>query len=50
MWRVIKALLVLAIVAALGVIAFAYAGPWLFPAEFAAPQQDITLPVDLDLD
>lgn len=50
MWRIIKALLVLAIVAALGVIAFAYAGPWLFPAEFAAPQQEITLPVELDLD
>jgi len=50
MWRIIKALIVLAVLAALGVVAFAYVGPILFPAEFAAPQQDVTVPVDLDLD
>ena len=30
-------------------IAFAYVGPILFPAEFAAPQREVTLPVTLDL-
>jgi hypothetical protein len=49
MWRLIKILIFLAILAALALIAFAYVGPILFPAEFAAPQQDVTLPVTLDL-
>jgi len=45
--RLIKGLVVLVLLAALGVVAFAYLGPLLFPAEFAAPQQDIRLPVTL---
>ncbi|MBW7921484.1 MAG: hypothetical protein H3C51_05220 [Rubellimicrobium sp.] len=46
--RLIKGLAVLIVLAALGVVAFAYLGPLLFPAEFAAPQQDIRLPVVLE--
>lgn len=50
MWRLIKVLFFLAIIAGIGLIAFAYVGPILFPAEFAAPQEEVTVPVDLDLE
>lgn len=50
MWRLFKALIFLAILAAIGLVAFAYVGPILFPAEFAAPQEEVTVPVDLDLE
>ena len=49
MWRLIKILIFLAILAALALIAFAYVGTILFPAAFAEPQQHVTLPVTLDL-
>jgi len=49
MWRLIKILIFLAILGAVAMIAFAYVGPILFPAEFAAPQREVTLPVTLDL-
>lgn len=45
--RLIKGLAVLVVLAAIGVVILAYIGPVLFPAEFAAPQQDIRLPVTL---
>lgn len=45
--RLMKGLLVLVVLAAIGVVVLAYLGPILFPAEFSAPQQDIRLPVTL---
>lgn len=45
--RLLKGIVVLAVLAALGVVAFAYLGPLLFPAEFAAPGHEIRLPVTL---
>ncbi|MCC7319770.1 MAG: hypothetical protein IT542_02205 [Rubellimicrobium sp.] len=50
MWRLIKAILALAVLAGIGFVAFVYLGPVLFPAEFAAPQTEVRLPVDLGLD
>ena len=47
MWRLIKILLGLAIVAGLGLVAYAYVGPVLFPADFAAPSQQVSAPVTL---
>ena len=50
MWRIVRILVLLAVIVAFGVIAFAYVGPWMFPAEFAAPRHEVTLPVTLELD
>ena len=44
-----KALLVLVFLAAIGLGAYAYVGPVLFPQDFAAPARDMTAPVTLDL-
>lgn len=49
MWRIFKALLFLGVLAGLALIAYAYLGPWFFPADFAAPQQVTTKPVTLDI-
>ena len=46
MWRIIKWLIYLAILAALALIAYAYLGPF-FGAVFSAPLQKIRVPVDL---
>lgn len=48
MWRLIKFIFVLAILAALALVAYAYVGPLFFPADFAAPSQEVTRPVTLD--
>ena len=48
MWRLIKALLFLIAVAAVGLVAYAYVGPLFFPGDFAAPSQEVTQPVTLD--
>ncbi|WP_375255462.1 hypothetical protein [Yoonia sp.] len=48
MWRLIKALLFLIILAGGGFVAYAYVGPLFFPADFAAPSQEVTQPVTLD--
>ncbi len=48
MWRLIKALAFLIIFAAVGLVAYAYIGPLFFPADFAAPSQEVTRPVTLD--
>lgn len=48
MWRLIKALAFLTILAAVGLVAYAYIGPVFFPADFAAPSQEVTRPVTLD--
>lgn len=49
-WRLIKILLVLAVLAGLMLIAYAYVGPILFPADFAAPSETVTAPVTLELE
>jgi hypothetical protein len=48
MWRLIKALLFLIAVAAVGLVAYAYVGPLFFPGDFAAPSQEVSQPVTLD--
>ena len=47
MGRIVKYLIYLIILAGLGLIAYAYVGPW-FGVDFSAPQSEITLPVVLD--
>lgn len=47
MWRIIKWLIYLAILAALALIAYAYLGPF-FGADFSAPLQEIRIQVDLN--
>ena len=48
MWRLIKALIYLFILCAIGLIAYAYVGPVFFPDDFAAPQQNVSEPVTLE--
>ena len=50
MWRIIKALLFLAVLAAVAFVGYAYVGPVFFPQDFAAPSQEVTVPVTLDLE
>ena len=50
MWRLIKLLLILVVLAGLLLVAYAYVGPIMFPADFAAPSQQITQPVTLEVD
>ena len=48
MLRLIKVLLFLFVLAAAGLIAYAYIGPIFFPADFAPPLQEVTNPVTLE--
>ena len=48
MWRFIKAILYLIIIAAIALVAYAYVGPLFFPADFAAPTEEVIQPVTLD--
>lgn len=50
MWRLFKILLVLIVLAGLALVAYAYVGPIVFPADFAAPSQQISKPVTLEVD
>ncbi len=50
MWRLIKVLLVLAILAGLALVAYAYLGPILFSEDFAPPARQMTIPIDLELE
>jgi hypothetical protein len=50
MWRLLKALLVLAVLAGLAFVAFAYLGPVFLADDFAPPLRQVTTPVDLGLD
>jgi hypothetical protein len=50
MWRLVKMLLVLALLAGLALVAFAYIGPLVMEEDFAAPVRDVTVPVDLGLE
>lgn len=47
MRRLIKVILILVVLGFLALVAFAYLGPVLFPAEFAPPLQEIRQPVTL---
>ncbi len=47
MGRLFKYLIYLTILAGIGLVLYAYIGPW-FGADFSAPQGKITLPVVLD--
>lgn len=49
LWRLIKFLLVLAILGAIALVAYAYVGPVLFPADFAAPVQPVSEPIILEV-
>lgn len=48
MWRVIKLLFYLAVLAGIGLVGFAYIGPLLSPDRFDAPTREIREPVTLD--
>lgn len=48
MWRLIKALLFLIVLGGAALVAYAYVGPVFFPADFAAPSQEVTRPVTLE--
>ena len=48
MWRLIKAIFFLAVFGAIALVAYAYVGPLFFPADFAAPAQEVTRSVTLD--
>ena len=50
MWRIIKALIFLVLLAAVALVAYAYVGPIFFPADFAPPTETINLPVTLEAD
>lgn len=47
LWKLFKALFILAILAGLGLVAYAYLGPLFFPNDFAAPTAEIIQPVTL---
>lgn len=49
MWRLIKVLLILAVLAAIALVAYAYVGPLVLPGDFEPPVREVTQPVDLDL-
>ncbi len=47
MGKLIRLILVLVVLGAVGLVAYAYLGP-IFGADFSAPQQEIRQPVTLD--
>ena len=46
-WRLIKLLFYLAVLGAIGLVAYAYLGPVFFPDDFAPPLEDVAEPVTL---
>lgn len=48
MWRILKAIFYLVILVIIGFVGYAYVGPVLFPADFAAPAVEVIRPVTLD--
>lgn len=48
LWRLIKLILLLAILAGCALIAYAYVGPIVFPADFAAPSEETRVPLLLE--
>ena len=49
LWQLIKLLVFLAVLAFLGLAAYAYVGPY-FGVDFSAPQTEIRRPVTLETD
>ena len=49
MWRLIKVLAALVLIAGVALVAYAYLGPVFFADDFAPPARQVTVPVDLDL-
>ncbi|WP_373356906.1 hypothetical protein [Pseudoroseicyclus sp. CXY001] len=47
MWRLIKFLIYLIILAGIGLVAFAYLGPIFMPGDFDPPAGEVSMPVDL---
>ena len=47
-WRLIKLFLILVVIGAIGLVAYAYVGPLFFSGDFAAPTEEITQPVVLE--
>jgi hypothetical protein len=47
MGRLIKYLFILLVILAIGVVGYAYVGPW-FGADFSPPQEEIRVPLVLD--
>jgi hypothetical protein len=47
MWRFIKFLFVLVVLAAIAFVAYAYLGPIFMPGDFAAPIEEVVKPVTL---
>ena len=50
MWRLIKFLLILALLALVGLVIYAFVGPFVLPGDFEPPVREVTEPVDLGLD
>jgi hypothetical protein len=50
MWRLVKFLLILAVLAGIALVVYAYLGPLVLPGDFEPPLREMTEPVDLDLD
>jgi hypothetical protein len=50
MWRLIKVLFFLVVLAAIGLIGYAYIGPVFFAEDFAAPQHEVVQPVTLGVE
>ncbi len=47
MWRLIKFLFLLVVLAAIAFVGFAYLGPIFIPTDFAAPVEEVVKPVTL---
>lgn len=47
-WRLLKYLLILAALAGIALVIYAYLGPIIFPSDFSAPATEIVEPVTLD--
>ncbi|WP_165767789.1 hypothetical protein [Marivivens niveibacter] len=50
LWRILKILIVLAVLAAIALVVYAYVGPIIFPADFAAPSETVTAPVTFSIE
>lgn len=50
MWRLIKFLFVLIVLAAIAFVGFAYLGPIFTPADFTPPVEEVVKPVTLGAD
>ena len=50
MWRLIKLLFVLIVLAAVAFVGYAYLGPIFTPSDFAPPTEEVVKPVTLGAD